>query len=70
MMFRVFRSVTVCFYAMALSGQQTGFHVPVDQPDTEGRIIRGGNWIVSKLIDIASKGSNQKIGAGPGINGR
>jgi alpha-L-fucosidase len=37
------------------------------EPDAE--FIRDGNWIVSKLIDIVSKGGNLMVGAGPDKSG-
>jgi alpha-L-fucosidase len=37
------------------------------EPDPE--YIRGGDWIVSKLIDIVSKGGNLMIGVGPDLAG-
>jgi len=37
------------------------------EPDP--RYIRGGDWIVSKLIDIVSKGGNLMIGVGPDLTG-
>lgn len=37
------------------------------EPDPQ--YIRGGNWIVSKLIDIVSKGGNLMIGVGPDLAG-
>lgn len=37
------------------------------EPDS--RYIRGGDWIVSKLIDIVSKGGNLMIGVGPDLTG-
>jgi alpha-L-fucosidase len=37
------------------------------EPDTS--FIRGGDWIVSKLIDIVSKGGNLMIGVGPDRKG-
>ena len=37
------------------------------EPDEQ--YIRGGDWIVSKLIDIVSKGGNLMIGVGPDLTG-
>jgi alpha-L-fucosidase len=37
------------------------------EPDE--RYIRGGDWIVSKLIDIVSKGGNFQVGVGPDLSG-
>ena len=37
------------------------------EPDP--KYIRGGDWIVSKLIDIVSKGGNLMIGVGPDLTG-
>ena len=37
------------------------------EPDPQ--YIRGGDWIVSKLIDIVSKGGNLMIGVGPDLAG-
>ena len=37
------------------------------EPDPQ--YIRGGDWIVSKLIDIVSKGGNLMIGVGPDLSG-
>ena len=37
------------------------------EPDS--KYIRDGDWIVSKLIDIVSKGGNLEIGAGPDLAG-
>ncbi len=37
------------------------------EPDE--KYIRGGDWIVSKLIDIVSKGGNLQVGVGPDLNG-
>jgi alpha-L-fucosidase len=37
------------------------------EPDPQ--YIRGGDWIVSKLIDIVSKGGNLMIGVGPDLTG-
>lgn len=38
------------------------------EPDP--KYIRGGDWIVSKLIDIVSKGGNLMIGVGPDLAGK
>lgn len=37
------------------------------EPDPQ--YIRGGDWIVSKLVDIVSKGGNLMVGAGPDLTG-
>lgn len=37
------------------------------EPDPQ--YIRDGNWIVSKLVDIVSKGGNLMVGAGPDLTG-
>jgi alpha-L-fucosidase len=37
--------------------------------EPESSYIRGGDWIVSKLIDIVSKGGNLMVGAGPDLSG-
>ncbi len=37
--------------------------------EPDAKYIRGGDWIVSKLIDIVSKGGNLMIGAGPDLEG-
>ncbi len=37
--------------------------------EPDAKYIRSGKWIVSKLIDIVSKGGNLQIGVGPDLNG-
>lgn len=37
--------------------------------EPDARYIRGGDWIVSKLIDIVSKGGNLMVGVGPDLTG-
>lgn len=37
--------------------------------EPDAAFIRGGDWIVSKLIDIVSKGGNLMVGVGPDIAG-
>ncbi len=37
--------------------------------EPDARYIRGGDWVVSKLIDIISKGGNLMVGVGPNLEG-